>query len=98
MTNCGAPNQAADNLFTVKIACDMTHCSVGVEIMAVKAAYTSRFLSPVLKGMKAKRHHSRGALSVIDAKDPALFTQFVVIKRVGGQHLYRIPLRFAGCI
>ena len=87
MTNRTSSDEAADDLFAVKVARDMAHRPMRVEIMVVKAGDTRSLLAAMLERVEAKRHHSRGAFSVIDTENSALLAKFVVIKRVGGQHI-----------
>lgn len=45
----------------------------------------ARFLSTVLKGVKTECDEVCCVSDAYDPKDPAFFTQFVIIKRVGGR-------------
>ena len=87
MANRASPDESADDFFAVKIARDMAHRPMRVEIMVVKAGDTRSFLPAMLERVEAKSHHRRGTFSVIDTKNSALLAKFVVIKRVGGQHI-----------
>ncbi len=79
--------QAADDIFTVKIAGDMAHCAVRVEFAAVKAGYPGRFLTAVLQCVKAQRNHRGSAFGIVNAKDTAFLAQLVVIEGIGGEHV-----------
>ena len=95
MPNRASTNQTADDFLAVEIARDVAHCAVRVEIMAVKAAHAGSFLPTMLECMQAERDHRRCAVDIADAENAALFAQFIIVKGVGGQHVYRIRLRFA---
>ena len=87
MANRASPGETAHDFLAVKSACHMAHCTVRMEIMIVITSDARSLLAAMLERMEPKRHHGRGAFSVIDTKNPALLTKFVVIKRVGGQHI-----------
>lgn len=87
MANGASSDEAANDFFTVKIARDMAHRAVRVEIMIIKAGDARGLLPAMLEGVESKRHHRRSAFCVVDTENPALLAKFVVIKRVGGQHI-----------
>lgn len=88
MADCARSGQCTNNVFAVKISGDMTHRAVGLEIAAVITGNASGFLPAMLQGVQAKRDHRRRVVSVGNTKYPALFMQFIVVKRVSGQNYH----------
>jgi hypothetical protein len=64
----------------------MAHCAVAVKVITVKAGYASGFLPAMLQCVKAKGNQSGRVFTIGDAKNAALLSQFVVVKRMCGQH------------
>jgi hypothetical protein len=67
----------------------MAHRAVGVEFLAVKGSDARGFLSTVLQGMKPQRDDRGSAVGAVNTKDAALLTEFVVVERIGGEHILR---------
>src|SRR3982751_1736213 len=86
VADCRAPGELADDVVTVEIAGDMAHRPMRVEMLAVEAGQSGRFLAAVLERVKAEGNETRSVIGAPNAKYAAFFTQLVVIKRIGRQH------------
>ncbi len=65
---------------------DMAHAAVAVEIGAVIAGDSGRFLAAMLERVKAERSDRGGAVGAPDAENAAFLAELVAVEGVGGQH------------
>ena len=59
-----------------------------MEVCAVEAGDSRRFLAAMLKRMKAERNIAGGSVGSPDSENSALFMQFIVVEWIGGQHVW----------
>ena len=87
MADRGAAGERPHHLVAVEIAGDMAHRPVGVEMGAVEAGDSRRFLAAVLERVQAERDEACGILDTPDAENPAFLAQLVVIERMSRKHV-----------
>jgi hypothetical protein len=87
MADGGPASQRPHHLVAVEIAGDMAHRAVRVEVGAVEAGYTGRFLAAMLKGVQAERDEARCALGAPDTEHAAFLAKLVVFEWIGRQHV-----------
>jgi hypothetical protein len=85
--------QTADYIFAVKIAGNMAHRPVRMEIATIEAGDTRSFLPAMLQCMEAKRDHGSRAVGVVHTENAAFLAQFIVIKWISGEHVRTNPFR-----
>jgi hypothetical protein len=70
----------------------MTHGPVGVEIMAIPAGDSGRFLAAMLECMESESDHGRCRFRAGNAENPTFFAQLVVVERMRCEHDIDVPL------
>ena len=63
-----------------------THVAVGWELLAIEADNSGRFLTTMLQGMQAQCGERGSFIVAEDAENCAFLLQFVIVKRVRGDH------------
>ncbi len=91
MADCGVAGELADDVVAVEIAGDVAHRAMRVKGAPVPGGQAGRFLAAMLKRVEAQCDDGRGGLGAPDAEDAAFLAQFVVIERIGGQHVPSAP-------
>src|SRR3546814_632310 len=91
MAACDPARQRIDDIVPVEIAGDVAHGAVGMEIPPVPAGDAGGLLAAVLERMKAKRNDCGGGFCPPYAEYAAFLAEFVIVKRMCGQHraIYR---------
>jgi hypothetical protein len=83
----GRARKHGDDVVAVEIAGDVAHRLVGMEMLAVEAADSSRFLAAVLQRVEPQCDEARRMVGTPDSENAALLAQLVVIERIGRQHV-----------
>jgi len=76
-----------DHGLFVEAVGDMTHLAVGVETLAIEGDDAGGFLAAMLKGVKAENGVSGSFIDAVDAYNPALFLEMVVVEGVRREHV-----------
>jgi hypothetical protein len=87
MADARAAGELADDVVAIEIAGDVTHRPMRMEMLFVEGRDARGFLPAVLQRMQPERDEARRIVGTPDAKDAALFMQFVIVERIGRQHV-----------
>jgi hypothetical protein len=64
----------------------MAHLAMGMEALAVEGDDAGRFLAAMLKGVKAEDGVRGSFIDAVNAYNPALFLEMVVVEGVRREH------------
>jgi hypothetical protein len=64
----------------------MAHVAMGVEALAVEGDDAGGFLTAMLKGVEAENGVGGDFIDAVDAYNPALFLEMIVVERVRCEH------------
>jgi hypothetical protein len=75
-----------DHGLLVEAVGDMAHFAMGMEALAVEGDDAGGFLAAMLEGVKTENGVGGGFLDAVNAYNPALFLEMVVVEGVRREH------------
>jgi hypothetical protein len=78
--------QLLDHGLPVEAVGDMAEIAMGMETLAVEGDDAGRFLAAMLKSVKTENGVGGDFLDTVDAYNPALFLEMVVVEGVRCEH------------